>query len=108
MPTNEQVADETQETADLQAALEEKFLRILAQPDVVIPDEEIAKDGKLTEEQRETLQKVLEAEMPTPEEIAQAARIAEHNAEVRRKREEKLAKRRERQAKQPKKRRRRR
>ena len=87
-------------------------MRILAQPDVVIPDEEIAKDGKLTEEQRETLQKVLEAEMPSPEEIEQAARIAEHNAEVRRKREEKLAKRRERRAKfgkqKPKKRRRRR
>jgi hypothetical protein len=90
MPTNEQVA-EKQEVADLQTRLEEKFLRILAEPDVVIPSEEIAKDGKLTEEQRATLQKVLESEMPTPEEIQQSARMAKHNEEIRLKREEKQA-----------------
>ena len=78
--------------------LEETFKKILEQPDVVIPEEEI-QDGELSEDQRATLQSILEAELPTPEEIEQRARIAEHNAEIRRKREEDLAKRRERRAK---------
>lgn len=85
MPTNPEQA------ACSQDDLEEQFLRILAQPDTVIPDEEIAKDGKFTEEQRATLQAVLESEMPTPVEIEKRAKIAAHNAEIQRKRDEKQA-----------------
>ena len=77
--------------------LEATFKQILEQPDVVIPSEEI-EDGELNEDQRATLQKVLEAELPTPEEIQQRAEIAAHNAEVQRKREERLARRAERRA----------
>ena len=83
MPTNDQVAE-------IQKSLESKFMEILSQPDVVIPAEEIS-DGALTGEQRATLQAVLESEMPTPAEIEQQAEIAEHNAAVQKKRDEKQA-----------------
>lgn len=50
----------------------------------------------LDEEMRKKLARLLVSEMKTPEEIEQAAKIAEHNAEVQQKRDEDLAKRRER------------
>ena len=85
MPTNDQQVEALQEK------LEQKFLEILSQPDVVIPADEI--EDEFTEEQRATLQSVLEAEMPTPEEIQQQIEIQKHNAEVKAKREERLARR---------------
>lgn len=84
MPTSE-------ELAQIEKGLEERFMQILSEPDVIIPAEEI--DGELSEEQRATLQSVLEAEMPTPEEIQQYAEIAEHNHKVERERKVKLLKR---------------
>lgn len=50
----------------------------------------------LDEEMRKKLARLLVSEMKTPEEIEQSARIAAHNAEVQKKRDEDLAKRRER------------
>jgi hypothetical protein len=94
MPANEQVTDQEQ-AAQIHSELEEKFLKILSQPDAVIPADEI--EGELSEDQRATLQSVLEAEMPTPEEIERDVKIAEHNAEVQRRRDKKLARRRIRQ-----------
>ena len=79
----------------LQAKLEEQFLQILSQPDVVIPADEI--EGEFTEEQRATLESVLKAEMPSPEEIQKQIEMAKHNAEVKAKREERLARRKARQ-----------
>jgi len=84
----------TEPTFDLEAT----FRKILEQPDVIIPEAEI--DDELSEEQRATLQAVLEAEMPTPEEIQERAEIAAHNAEIQRKRDEKTARKRERRANQ--------
>lgn len=99
MPTNDvDNVEATKIYAKLKDELEERFLRILAQPDVVIPDEEIAEDGKFTEDQRATLQAVLESEMPTPDEIVEQAKVAEHNAGIQRKRDEKQARKKARRA----------
>ena len=84
---------------------EEKLLAILEQPDVE-PVEDAA-PLVLDEKQRATLQRLLDKQMPSPEEIARDAEINEHNAEVQRLRQVKLARRQERQAKNPKRRRRR-
>ena len=78
-------------------ALEDQFKKILEQPDVVIPAEEI--DGELTDAQRATLQTVLESEMPTPEEFEEDARIMEHNQKVHWIRQANLARRRARREK---------
>lgn len=86
--------------------LEETFKRILEQPDVVIPADEIPEGSEFTEKQRAILQAVLEAEMPTPERIERDAKNAARNAELDLARQEKLARRKERQAKQGKRRRR--
>jgi hypothetical protein len=91
MPTKE-------ELEALEGALEEKFKKILALPDVVIPADEV--DGAFTEEQRATLQAALEAEMPSAEEIECDAGIAEHNQKVHWARQAKLAQRRARQTEQ--------
>ena len=91
MQTNDQVVD-PKDVKAIEEELEAKMLRILAQPDVAIPDEEIAVDGSFSEEQRETLQTLLEAEMPTPEEIEQQIKIQAHNAEIQQKRDERQAK----------------
>jgi len=74
--------------------LEATFKAILEQPDVVIPAEEINPDGDFTVEQRAMLQKALEMRLPTPEEIEERTRIAAHNAEIQRRREEKQDKKR--------------
>ena len=84
---------------------EEKLLAILEQS----VDEVVSEAApELDEKQRATLQRIFDKAMPTPEEIARDAKINEHNAEVRQRREADLAKRRERRANNPKKRRRRR
>jgi len=75
MPTSEEVTQ-------IESELEERFMQILSEPDVVIPAEEI--DGEFTDEQRELLQTVLKATMPSPEEIQQYAECAEHNDKVQR------------------------
>ena len=90
----------TQESAELEA----KLLEILDQPDLanrmadaaekVVADEE----EQLSEEQRETLATLLEAGLPTPQDIMVRAECAEHNAKVAAKRAEKLRRRRERRA----------
>jgi hypothetical protein len=84
--------------------LEAKLLAILNQPDESAKlAEAIEKtaDGEddLSEDQRATLASLLEAGMPTPEEIVRDAKIAEHNTEVKRRRQEDLARRKERRAK---------
>lgn len=97
----------SEDTEDLEA----KLLAILSQPEetekVVDAIEKVdaGEEATLSEEARETLASLLQAGMPTPQEIIRDAKIAEHNAEVQRAREEKLAKRRERQAKRGKRRR---
>ena len=111
MPENEPVSysdyDEAL-AAEAHAKLEEKFMEILSQPDVVIPADEMPEDGEFDEDQRATLQAVLDAEMQTPEEIERDIKIAEHNAEVQRKRDEKQAMKRARRANRVKSKRRRR
>jgi hypothetical protein len=93
---------------------EETLLSILDQPDLTeVPDgleavQSVEAVNKLDELQRATLQALLEGDLPTPEEIQRDAKIAEHNSEIQRKRDERLAKRREKQARSNKKRRRRR
>jgi len=94
----------TEPTFDLEAT----FKSILEQPDTVIPAEDYPVDGEFNAEQRATLQKVLEAELPSPEEIEQRAKRAAHNAEIQKKRDEKQARKRARREAQGKKRRRRR
>lgn len=96
------------------ADLEAKLLAILNEPEETTKMvDAITKtvDGEgeaLDEDQRATLQSLLEAGMPTPEEIIQSAKCAEHNAKIQAKRQAELAERRERRAKgiKPKKRRR--
>lgn len=86
--------------------LEAKLLAILNEPETsaqVADAIEKSADGNeegLTEEQRATLQSLLEAGLPTPEQIVQSAKCAEHNAKIQAEREAKIAARRERQAKQ--------
>ena len=89
MPTYEDY--EQAQAEELHSELEQKFLKILSQPDAMIPSEEISEDGELDEEQRATLQSVLAAEMPTPAEIERDIKLAEHNAGIQRKRDEKQA-----------------
>jgi hypothetical protein len=85
--------------------LETKLLAILNEPEEsaqVVDAIEKTVDGQedmLSEEQRATLQSLLEAGMPTPEEIVREAKMAEHNAVIARSRQEDLARRRERRAK---------
>lgn len=85
--------------------LEAKLLAILEQPEEtakVVDAIEATADGdeeELTEEQREMLQSLLDAGMPSPDEIIQSAKCAEHNAKIQAKREADLAARRERRAK---------
>lgn len=84
---------------------EEKLLAILNHPDLPEPIEQSAAEvldedsGNLDEEQRATLQAILQSKMPTPAEIERDAKMAAHNAEIQRKRNEDLARRRERRAK---------
>ena len=79
---------------------EEKLLAILSQPDsdksldhavAEGVDEEF---GKLNEKQRALLTAIMRSEMPSPEEIARDARMAAHNAEIQKKRDEKQARKR--------------
>jgi hypothetical protein len=93
MPTQD-----NEEVEEIQTALEAKFMDILSQPDVVIPEEEIAEDGEFSEEQRATLQAMLKAQMPTPEAIQQQIKMTAHNAEVQKKRDERQARKRARRA----------
>lgn len=85
--------------------LEAKLLAILNEPDAsaqVADAIEKTADGdeeSLTEEQRATLQSLLEAGLPTPEQIVQSAKCAEHNAKIQAEREAKLVARKERRAK---------
>jgi hypothetical protein len=84
---------------------EAALLRILKEPEIVLDtpeDEEMGEEiadrvatafPEMGEKQRKVMEKVITAKMPTPEEIEQAERIAQHNAEVRRRREERLARR---------------
>lgn len=88
---------------------EEKLLAILNQPEPKYahyePDHEdgiSAEVAEIPEDRREVLTKILNSSMPSPEEIIRDAKIAEHNAAVQKKREERLAARRARQAKPPK------
>lgn len=85
--------------------LEAKLLSILQQPEEttkVVDAIEVVAEGEeeeLTEEQRATLQSLLEAGMPSPDEIIREAKCAEHNAKIQATREADLAARRERRAK---------
>jgi hypothetical protein len=90
--------DEIVDAEQVRSELEEKFMAILSQPDVVVPSEEI--DGEFTEEQRATLQAALVAELPSPEEVEQEACLMEHNQKVYWARQADLARRRVRRAKQ--------
>lgn len=89
----------TQSAEDLEA----KLLAILNEPDesakVADAIEKSVEDEELTEEQRATLQSLLEAGLPSPEEIVRSAKCAEHNAKIQAEREAKLAARKERRAK---------
>lgn len=85
--------------------LEAKLLEILNQPDKsdslaeaieMVADKE---EGKLTEEQRATLTTLLNAGLPSPDEIARDAKIAEHNARIEQARKNDLARRTERRSK---------
>jgi len=76
---------------------EEKLLAILNQPDVE-PSPPDGEEEALSEEERRTLGQILESEMPSPDEIVQEAQIAEHNAKIEQRRQEKLAARRAKQA----------
>jgi hypothetical protein len=79
---------------------EEKLLAILSQPDEPLAEvEQVDKINELNELQQETLASLLESGMPSPEEIIRDAQIAEHNAVVQRRRDERLARRRARQTK---------
>lgn len=89
MPTNDQDLS-LEEAKEVSSKLEDMFLSILNSDD---EEGEEESGPELSEEQRATLQKVLEAELPSPEEIMERAKIAEYNAEIQRKREEKLARR---------------
>ena len=78
--------------------LEKKLLQILEAEDDETPAEvseaEVADAFPyLDEEARKKLAKLLVSEMKTPEEIEHAEKIAIHNAEVAKKRAEKLARR---------------
>lgn len=75
------------------AEAEAKLLEILKQED---PAETSDEESELTEEQRATLSKILASQMMTPEEIAKAAAINEHNAAVALRRQENLIRRRQR------------
>lgn len=85
--------------------LEAKLLEILNQPEqtaqLVDAIEKTAdeEEGKLTEEQRATLGTLLQAGLPTPQEIVRDAQIEEHNARIERARQAELARRKERRAK---------
>jgi len=98
-----------EETAE---ELEAKLLAILNEPEKtqgLVETIEKTADGEgaeLSEEARATLASLLEAGMPTPEEIIRDAEIAQHNAQVHARRQADLARRKQRQAK-PKKHRRR-
>jgi len=99
------------ETAEVTAEdLEAKLLAILSAPneraEAVDAIERSANGEDLSEDQRATLASLLDAGMPTPEEIIRDAKMAEHNAQVAARREADLARRKSRQAK-PKKHRRR-
>lgn len=85
--------------------LEVKLLEILNKPDLF---EELAEsvdtvedDGvdALTEDQRATLTTLMSCGMPGPEELIRDAKMAEHNAKVQQKRNERIARRKERKAK---------
>jgi hypothetical protein len=91
--------------------LEAKLLEILNQPDKsdslaeaieLVADKE---EGKLTDEQRATLASLLEAGLPSPDQIVRDAKCAEHNAKIEQARKLDLARRMERRAKNPKRRR---
>lgn len=83
--------------------LEAKLLAILNEPeqteDLVDTIEKSADGKELSEDARATLASLLQAGMPTPQEIVREAEIAQHNAAIDRARKVDLAKRRERRAK---------
>ena len=86
---------------------EQKLLDILSQPEITpAAGEEDSEKRELNSEEavrtafpelgpgaQRIMAKVLEAEMPTPEELERAERIAQHNAEISRKRRERLSQR---------------
>lgn len=82
----------TQTTPDLEA----KLLEILNNPaeknSTVDAIEKVAagQEEELDEDQRATLQSLLEAGMPSPEEIIRDAECAEHNAKISAQRQAKL------------------
>ncbi|MCI0562786.1 MAG: hypothetical protein MN733_30255 [Nitrososphaera sp.] len=80
-----------------------KLLELLGSAELpdsaTIPDTVIAESfPNMDNEQRKMITKILKAKLPTPQEIEQAERLAQHNAEARKIRQEKLAKRKERRA----------
>lgn len=82
---------------------EEKLLAILSQPESKYAEYDAMGDTEvLDQKEAETLGAILNSSMPSPEEIIRDAKIAQHNAAVQKKREERLAARRARQAKAPK------
>lgn len=79
---------------------EEKFLEILNQPEIAsetTDSKDADSDSKLSAEKLEALSQILDSEMPPPDAIIRESKVAEHNAEVERKRREKLARRKARQ-----------
>lgn len=77
---------------------ERKLLEILDSEELPEPagdSKEALEEGfpDLDEDKLEAMSKIIGAEMLPPEEIEQRARVAQYNAEIQRKREEKLARR---------------
>ena len=75
---------------------ERALLKILEEPEITpdsLNDEVAAAFPELSKEDRRVLEKVVMAEMPTPDEIALAERVAQHNAKVESARREKLSRR---------------
>lgn len=83
---------------------EQKLLEILEQPEISEPaggekclldaEAEVKKAyPELSSKSQKIVAKILTAEMPTPEELEQAERISQHNAEISSKRQERLAQR---------------
>lgn len=76
--------------------LEAKLLAILNEPEetekvVNAIEKSVDDDALLSEDERAVLGSLLEAGMPTPEEIIRDAQIAEHNAKIAAKRKADLA-----------------
>lgn len=93
-----------------EAEMERKLLEILdsgaeGEDSAEVSETEVAEAFPyLDEDMRNKLARLLVKEMKTPEQIERAERVAEHNAEVEKKRRERLAWKRERQGHKKKKR----